>query len=147
MQFNLDNTPDSYTIRSYAPGKALINLPVYMIDSSNDADADADLPAPTRISQITITRSAIVTPHQLIDDWPPQTLDELDARHIDALAELDPEIVLLGCGERLRWPDPALTAPLLECGIGVEIMDTGAACRTFNILISERRNVAAALLL
>jgi uncharacterized protein len=145
MQFNLDNTPDSYTIRSYSPGKALINLPVYMIQSNDDADAD--LPAPTRISQITITRSAIVTSHRLIDDWPPQTLDEIGARHIDTLAELGPEIVLLGCGERLRWPDPALTAPLLERGIGVEIMDTGAACRTFNILISERRNVAAALLL
>ena len=72
---------------------------------------------------------------------------ELNNEHIDALAEYDPEIVLLGSGERLQWPDPSLTGQLLEKGIGVEVMDTGAACRTFNILIAERRNVVAGLFL
>ncbi len=57
-----------------------------------------------------------------------------------------PEIVLLGCGARFRFPSPAVLAPLYGAGIGVEVMDTRAACRTYNILLSEGRRVVAALI-
>ncbi|MEO5573854.1 MAG: MTH938/NDUFAF3 family protein, partial [Gammaproteobacteria bacterium] len=73
--------------------------------------------------------------------------DDLTAAHFDRVAILRPELVLFGSGARLRFPLPALTANLLNQGIGVEVMDTGAACRTYNILINEGRNVAAALLM
>ena len=62
------------------------------------------------------------------------------------MVELAPEIVLLGTGAQFRFPEPALLAPLYKAGIGVEVMDTPAACRTYNILLGEGRNVVAALL-
>jgi uncharacterized protein len=60
---------------------------------------------------------------------------------------LCPELLILGTGRRQRFPRAELLAPLAEAGIGWEVMDTGAACRTYNILMSEGRNVAAALLM
>ena len=60
--------------------------------------------------------------------------------------ELSPEMVLFGTGPTLRFPHPGLTRSLIEAGIGIEVMDTGAACRTYNILSAEERRVAAALL-
>ncbi|KAF0193277.1 MAG: hypothetical protein FD165_380 [Gammaproteobacteria bacterium] len=146
MQFTLDSTRESYTIRAYSPGQVSVNLPVYRIQQEAAA-VDPNLPAQSRITQVTVTRSAVVSAHRLIEDWAPQAFDELRAEHFDELAAFNPEIVLIGCGERLRWPDPALISRLQRQGIGVEVMDTGAACRTFNILIAEQRNVVAALLL
>ena len=66
---------------------------------------------------------------------------------MDILLELAPEIVLLGSGNSLLWPDAAIVAPLAEAGIGYEIMNTAAACRTYNILVGDGRRVAAALLM
>ena len=83
----------------------------------------------------------------LIRDWPPGSFDELEKHHFDQLLEHQPEIILFGSGPTLRWPDPALLSTLAENGIGVEVMDTSAACRTYNILVSDQRHVAAALLL
>jgi uncharacterized protein len=65
----------------------------------------------------------------------------------DRLATLPIEILLLGTGDRLHFPHPSLTQPLRDAGIGVEVMDTGAACRTYNILLAEDRRVGAALML
>ena len=69
------------------------------------------------------------------------------AGYLSLLEVLEPELVVLGTGSRLRFPPPALTAGLLAKGIGVEVMDTAAACRTYNVLMSEGRQVVAALLL
>ena len=77
-------------------------------------------------------------------------LDELTAEHFSELIGGDgppPELVLLGSGTRLRFVAPALLRPLIEQRIGVETMDTPAACRTFNILAGEGRRVVAALLI
>jgi len=90
--------------------------------------------------------SLIVLPDQLLD-WPPASFAELAAAHLQSLLALRPEIVLLGTGEQQRFPRPELTRPLLEAGIGVEVMTVAAACRTYNILVAEERRVAAALLL
>jgi len=92
-------------------------------------------------------RSVILTHERVIDDWRPQNKDELEAGDFHLIRSLDTEILLLGTGPVLSFPSPALTAPLLERGIGVEVMDTAAACRTFNVLLSEGRPVVAALLL
>jgi uncharacterized protein len=94
-----------------------------------------------------IGTSVIVTPDRIIRDWLPDSFGELEPRHIARLDELQPEIIVLGTGVRLRFPSVEFTAGFLSRGIGVEIMDTNAACRTYNILLSEGRRVIAALLM
>lgn len=93
-----------------------------------------------------LERSLIVTPATLNRDWPPASFDALDESHFTGLAQIDCEILLLGTGKRLRFPSPALLRPVYEVRIGLEVMDTYAACRTYNILMGEGRKVAAALL-
>jgi uncharacterized protein len=94
-----------------------------------------------------IEKSVVVLPDRILEDWPARTFDELAAEHFESLAGLGREIVLLGTGARLRFPRPEILAPLFRAGIGVEVMDLQAACRTYNILMSEERKVAAALLI
>lgn len=89
----------------------------------------------------------IVSPDRIITGWGPAEASALSAAHLDALIALAPQVIILGTGTRQVFPDPALYARVLEHGIGFEVMDTGAACRTYNILMSEGRRVAAALLL
>jgi uncharacterized protein len=78
--------------------------------------------------------------------WAPQAFDRLDAAAFEQIVALRPELVIFGSGERLRFAAPALMRSLIERRIGVETMDTPAACRTFNVLVSEVRPVVAALL-
>ena len=92
-------------------------------------------------------RSLVVLPERLLVEWPPGRFDELAPEHLAALADLDREIILLGTGARLRFPRPEIMRPLVQSGVGVEVMDVEAACRTYNILVAEERKVAAALLL
>jgi uncharacterized protein len=93
------------------------------------------------------TRSIVVPWKGPVQDWPPERFDDLQALHFDALIGLNPELVLFGSGARLRFAAPALLRGLIERRIGFETMDTAAACRTFNVLVSEGRLVVAALLL
>jgi len=79
--------------------------------------------------------------------WSAASFDALSAADFDALLADNPEVVIFGSGERLRFPRPALLRGLIERRIGVESMDTAAACRTYNVLVSEGRTVVAALLL
>ena len=79
-------------------------------------------------------------------DWPVEGFERLAEQSFALLLEEKPEIVLLGTGARQRFPHPRLTAALAHAGIGVEVMDLKAACRTYNILVAEERKVAAALL-
>jgi uncharacterized protein len=90
--------------------------------------------------------SLVVLSDRIVTDWQPAGFDQLNAGDFALLAELAPEIVLLGTGARLRFPRPELTRALIEARIGLEVMDLQAACRTFNILAAEERKVAAALL-
>ena len=83
---------------------------------------------------------------ETVQPWQAPPFESLRAEDFDALLSLRPEIVLLGTGRRQRFPHPRLTAPLARAGIGVEVMDTAAACRTYNILMSEGRRVLAAFL-
>ena len=92
-----------------------------------------------------LTRSFIVTPEALITDWNPQHVDELDAAALEAVARLSPSVVLLGTGAAAHFAPSSLLAPLLGQGIGIEVMTTAAACRTYNILVAEGRSVAAGL--
>jgi uncharacterized protein len=92
-------------------------------------------------------RSVVVLPEHIIADWEATSFEALTPGHLAALLGLGREIVLLGTGARLRFPSPEILRPLIEAGIGVEVMDVRAACRTYNILMAEERRIAAALLL
>jgi uncharacterized protein len=89
--------------------------------------------------------SAVVTPERIVA-WENRRFGELTREDFAFLAGLGMEIVLLGTGARQRFPNPRLTAPLAQAGVGLEAMDLKAACRTFNILVAEERKVALALL-
>jgi uncharacterized protein len=88
----------------------------------------------------------LVTGERIEAGWTSGPFAQLGAGEIAALADLKPEILLLGTGKSFRFPHPSLLAPLYAAGIGVEVMDTRAACRTYNILLGEGRRVAAAII-
>ena len=89
--------------------------------------------------------SVVVLPDR-IESWPARSFEALTADDFSFLKSLEVEIVLLGTGPKQRFPHPRLTAALGQAGIGLEVMDVQAACRTYNILVAEERKVAAALL-
>lgn len=122
MKIQLESGLGQNLIRGYAPGRLTINEQVY-------------------------TGSLIVTPQQIIADWPPVAFADLLTAHFEAIVALQPEVVILGTGTRLQFPAAALVRSLVEANIGLEVMDTRAACRTYNILMSDSRRVAAALLM
>ena len=97
------------------------------------------------INQKRYENSLIIMPDHIIEDWQAQTFEQLTAKHFKLLLPFQPEIVLLGTGNTLYFPNIAITKELISLKIGVEVMDTSAACRTYNILMEEGRNVAAAL--
>ena len=89
--------------------------------------------------------ACIVLPERILD-WNVTAFDALRAEDFTIFESLGSDIVLLGTGRRQRFPHPRLTAALAQAGVGVEVMDLQAACRTYNILVAEERKVAAALL-
>jgi len=94
-----------------------------------------------------ITNSVLIGSRGQRIDWPCSRFEDLGPAHFEQLAQLDAELVVFGSGPRLRFPKAAWLAPLIERRIGLETMDTAAACRTYNILAAEGRSVVAALLL
>ncbi len=98
------------------------------------------------VNQVRHQASLVVTAAQLYFDWP-SNWHELTPAHFDFLLTLQPEIVLLGSGAGQKFPQPAHLRSLAAARIGVEAMATPAACRTFNILAAEGRNVVAAIIL
>jgi uncharacterized protein len=122
MQFTLQAGSNSNLIRSYSPQEI-------------------------RIGEQSIRSSCIVTADSLVTDWPPETLDALTVEHLASIFELRPELVLLGTGPQHRFAPSAIRMAFASRSIGVESMDLGAACRTFNVLVQEERRVAAALFL
>jgi len=122
MKFTLDRPGTLHVVRGYAPGRL-------------------------RIGEVDYTRSVIVSAATLIDDWRPQHIAELTAADLEPALALRPQVLLLGSGPRQVFPSPELLAQLHAARIGFEVMDTGAACRTYNVLVGEGREVAAALLI
>ncbi|HYF60387.1 MAG TPA: Mth938-like domain-containing protein [Burkholderiaceae bacterium] len=90
--------------------------------------------------------AVLVQPEAPVAAWSVERFEALAPEHFEAIARLEPEIVLLGTGATQRFPHPRLLAALAARRIGVEAMDTGAACRTYNILMTEGRRVLAALI-
>ena len=82
-----------------------------------------------------------------VTPWPLARWEDMTAADFERMAAFEPELVIFGSGSRMRFAPGALLRPLVERRIGIECMDTAAACRTYNVLASERRSVLAALLL
>ena len=120
MKFELSGAPGLNTFTGYGEGYVLLNG--------------------RRFEESVIVLAGRIEP------WSAAGVDELAEEHFAQLAALGADVVLLGTGSRLRFPHPRLLQGLVRAGIGVEVMDTQAACRTFNILVAEERKVAAALL-
>gem|GEM_PF-740563 len=136
MKFVLDNSAE-IRVQGYDGGAIRLALPRQLA---------GDLPYDAESGLATAATSCLLGRHFVDPSWPPADFATLTAEHLAALLAHEPEVVLLGTGSRLRFPPPEVLQPLQAAGIGFEVMDTPAACRTFNILAGEERLVIAALL-
>ena len=91
--------------------------------------------------------NVVLTPDSIATGWAAGGFDALTDADFEALLETKPDVVILGTGGSIRFPMPSLTRALAAAQVGLEVMDTAAACRTFNILAAEGRRVTAALIL
>jgi uncharacterized protein len=122
MKFTQDDTGGSLAIQGYAEGQITINGVQYR-------------------------SSLILTPDKVLPEWRPTGFTDLLSDDFLPLIELQPELILLGTGACHQFPHPSLTSEIIARRIGLEAMETAAACRTYNILMAEGRRVAAALLM
>ena len=104
-------------------------------------------PGELRVGNDVITEPVILTPEDIVRDWRPPDIAELGAADFAPALELNPEVVLFGTGPTQLFPPIPVVTEIMRTGIGFEVMDTAAACRTFNVLASESRRVVAALLI
>jgi len=88
----------------------------------------------------------IVSANKLLTDWPVSSPEDLNSQHLDQILEFEPELVLIGTGKRQIFLSPEMLMVFYRQSVGIETMNTHAACRTFNVLVSEGRNVVAALM-
>ena len=95
----------------------------------------------------TFNTSLIVTTRQLQQNWDISAIESLQESHINQLLSYNPELIIIGTGNRLVFPAIEVYSAIIKRGIGVDFMDTRAACRTYNILMSESRDVVAGLIL
>ncbi|MBT8050977.1 MAG: Xcc1710-like domain-containing protein [Xanthomonadales bacterium] len=121
MDLTLHKPDDTYFVRSFGPEGITVTNTVYPY-------------------------SLVLSGEKLVSDWPVRSVDALDESHLEPILALEPEIVVLGTGAEHVFPEPKLLMRFYERGIGLETMTTPAACRTFNVLLSEKRNVVAALI-
>ena len=98
------------------------------------------------INKTPYTHAVLLSSDGAISDWPVQSYEGLEATHFAQMVDLKPELILIGTGIRQRFPKPELLKSLISAKIGFEIMDSQAACRTFNILVGEGRQVLLALI-
>ncbi len=122
MKFAEADTDDGHLIQGYERGRIIIDGRIY-------------------------AQGLIVSPERVLTGWGPESAADLTAEHFEDLVKLDPQVIIVGTGERQVFPDPRAYLAAMQRGLGVEIMDTGAACRTYNILMAEGRKVAAGLIM
>ena len=122
MELQLENDPSGYRVGSFV----------------NNTVA---------IGEVRYTTSFIVTPEKVVRDWPPQHPGRLTIDDLGAILALEPELILVGTGNALRFPDSVILKGVIRVGIGIDFMDSRAACRTYNILAAEGRHVAAGIII
>ncbi len=118
----------------------LANLGDTKLFTAHDADH-------VMVNRVRFDRTIVVDAQEVREDWQAANFDALTEAHFAYFLPLRPEVLLLGTGAQQRFPHPRLYRMLTDAGIGVECMDTPAACRTYNILVAEDRKVIAAILI
>lgn len=98
------------------------------------------------INKTPYAHAVVLSSDGAISEWSAQSFENLEAHHFSQLVDLKPELILIGTGKRQRFPKPELLKALISAKIGFEIMDSQAACRTYNILVGEGRQVLLALI-
>ena len=98
------------------------------------------------INKIPYSHAVLLSSDGEILEWPVKSFDELSPADFTQMASLKPELIIIGTGKRQRFPKPELLKTLIEAKIGFEVMDSQAACRTYNILVGEGRQVLLALI-
>jgi uncharacterized protein len=93
-----------------------------------------------------LSAHAIISQDQLIEDWQPAPIDQLSIADFQPALDLQPDIILFGTGSRQQFPELQLLTDIMRAGVAIEVMTTDAACRTYNVLVSEHRAAVAALL-
>ncbi len=131
MKITLERSEGIYTLHSYHNKTIIVRPPHAQLDDEQGL--------------LHLKRSCLLSASTLIDDWAPQQLSELSAEHLQSITEMSAELLLIGSGERLCFPSAEQRGALTRLGIGHEVMDTAAACRTFNVLVGEGRRVVALL--
>ncbi|MEI7531483.1 MAG: Mth938-like domain-containing protein [Betaproteobacteria bacterium] len=99
------------------------------------------------INAVKFNHSLLVMPEGKIETWAVYSFEDLLESHFLQISEKRPELVIFGSGSKIRFPNPTLLKPILQLRIGIETMDTQAACRTYNILMGEGRKVLGAFLI
>jgi len=94
-----------------------------------------------------LTRSFVLAPNQLIEDWPVASAAALTPEHLAVALEQNPELIILATGEKQVFPPAAVMAASLTRGIGIEVMNNASAARTYNVLAGENRRVVMAFIL
>ncbi|MGB8517911.1 MAG: Mth938-like domain-containing protein [Gallionella sp.] len=118
----------------------LANLGDTKMFTGHDADS-------VSVNRVRYDRNIVVNAHEVREDWSVKDFDALDENHFKYFLAFQPDVILIGTGKQQRFSHPKLYRALTDKGIGVEFMDTPAACRTYNILVAEDRNVVAAIML
>lgn len=99
------------------------------------------------INSTTYSNSLVVGNQLLLDNWEINKIDEMTPAHWQTLLEHKPEVIIIGTGQSLVFPHPSSYALVIKSGIGIEFMDSAAACRTYNVLVSEDRSVIAGIII
>ncbi len=100
-----------------------------------------------KVNQLTFTKSFFITQFTTESHWPCECMSQLTLENIDQLLDSKAEVIILGTGEKQVFPEPKIFAYCASKGVGLEVMANNAACRTYNVLTSEDREVALALIL
>ena len=122
MKFAQDNQDEGYVITAYDEDSVSINGKPFQ-------------------------QSFIITPAKLEENWAVTSIALLEQSHIEQILALKPELIIIGTGDKLIFPAVEIYSSIIQHGIGIDFMDTRAACRTYNILMSEDRDVVAGLIL
>lgn len=141
MQINADLNAGAYSIKSYDVSEVKIFEPI----SKAKAKIAYETGIPPTAKIIKLTQSAIFTANKLVESWGPKDAKSLTIADFQQILDLRPEVVILGTGKNIHFPDSRDMLLLQQEGIGVEVMGTAAACRTYNFLMSDGRDVACAL--
>jgi uncharacterized protein len=135
-------TRSANIIQSYEVGK--LKIAKYLADSNPEQTTSTGQDeSQVQAQLVTLSGSLILTPEILIENWLAKP-DKISISDIKRVLETQPEVIIIGTGEKLVFPDNAVLAECHQNRIGVEVMNTPAACRTYNVLASERRKVAVA---